>query len=65
MVSTYGHNRRNLVQLGQPVHAGEPIAEVGSRGESTGPHLHFQIEQAGEPINRVTFYQHRGLALCR
>jgi murein DD-endopeptidase MepM/ murein hydrolase activator NlpD len=65
VVSTYGHNHRNLVQLGQPVQAGQPIAEVGNRGESTGPHLHFQIEQAAEPINPIVFYQQRGLALCR
>jgi murein DD-endopeptidase MepM/ murein hydrolase activator NlpD len=47
------------------VHAGQPIAEVGNRGESTGPHLHLQIEHAGEPIDPAAFYQHRGLALCR
>lgn len=65
LVTTYGHNHRNLVRPGQPVHAGQPIAEVGDRGESTGPHLHFQIEHIGEPVDPATFYQHQSMALCR
>ncbi len=44
VVTTYGHNHRNHVHVGQNVHAGQPIAAVGNRGESTGPHLHFQLE---------------------
>jgi murein DD-endopeptidase MepM/ murein hydrolase activator NlpD len=47
VVTVYGHNNRNLVHPGQQVHTGQPIADVGDRGQSTGPHLHFQIEKGG------------------
>jgi hypothetical protein len=57
VVTVYGHNNVNLVQKGQMVLAGQPIAEVGDRGESTGPHLHFQIEVNGKPVDPLGFYQ--------
>lgn len=43
MYSTYGHNRRALVSRGQCVTKGQVIAEIGSLGYSTGPHLHFEL----------------------
>lgn len=56
-ITTYGHNYRNLVEPGQNVRAGQPIAEVGNRGQSTGPHLHFQIETSGQTVAPSRFYQ--------
>ncbi|WP_338595430.1 M23 family metallopeptidase [Saccharopolyspora sp. SCSIO 74807] len=65
VITTYGHNSRNLVQSGQQVHTGQQIAEVGNRGESTGPHLHFQIDINGRPTDPVAFYRkHSGAGLC-
>lgn len=57
VVTVYGHSNTNIVQKGQTVQAGQPIAEVGDRGESTGPHLHFQIEINGKPVDPVAFYR--------
>jgi murein DD-endopeptidase MepM/ murein hydrolase activator NlpD len=44
-VTVYGHMEKLLVQAGQVVHAGDEIALMGSEGESTGPHLHFEVHQ--------------------
>jgi len=46
-VTTYGHNDVNFVSKGQRVVAGQRIANVGSRGNSTGPHLHFEVDLPG------------------
>ena len=43
--SVYAHNRKNLTKEGQRVTQGQVIAEVGSTGRVTGPHLHFEIRK--------------------
>lgn len=51
LVTVYAHNKRNLVRDGQKVRAGETIAEVGSSGRSTGPHLHFEVRIGDKPVD--------------
>ncbi|PQM53112.1 M23 family peptidase [Mycolicibacter virginiensis] len=50
-VTLYGHINRSLVSVGERVMAGDQIAEMGNRGYSTGPHLHFEVLQNG--TNRI------------
>ena len=42
-VQVYGHMRYYSVHTGEIVHAGDQIAKVGDEGQSTGPHLHFEL----------------------
>jgi murein DD-endopeptidase MepM/ murein hydrolase activator NlpD len=47
-VTLYAHNNKILVHKGQRIEQGEQIAEMGTTGYSTGPHLHFEIRPNGE-----------------
>lgn len=52
--SLYAHLSVIAVQCGQSVNSMQQIGEVGSTGNSTGPHLHFEIRDAGfVPVNPV------------
>lgn len=62
--TVYGHINRSLVEEGERVQAGEEIAEMGNRGHSTGPHLHFEVWNAdGEKVNPLTWLLKHGLDL--
>lgn len=51
----YGHNSRLLVYAGETVKKGQVISLSGNTGESTGPHLHYEVRINGKPVNPVPF----------
>jgi murein DD-endopeptidase MepM/ murein hydrolase activator NlpD len=55
----YGHIRNGgiFVQEGQKVNRGDKIAEVGSTGDSTGNHLHFEVRKNQEAVNPLPYLQ--------
>jgi murein DD-endopeptidase MepM/ murein hydrolase activator NlpD len=55
-ITVYAHNSKLLVSNGQKVTQGQQIAEIGSTGYSTGPHLHFEIRPNGETaVNPIAY----------
>lgn len=51
LVTRYAHLNAFLIKQGQVVNAGTPIAEVGSTGRSTGPHLHFEVRAKDQAVD--------------
>lgn len=47
----YGHMKEVLVESGEVVNRGQTIGEMGSTGNSTGPHVHFEVRRDGELLN--------------
>ena len=52
----YAHNSELSVNVGQRVSGGQKIANVGSTGWSTGPHIHFEVISGGKRINSAPYY---------
>lgn len=55
VTTRYAHAFRLWVRPGQQVGEGQKIAEVGSTGKSTGPHLHFEVRYNGAPLNPMRY----------
>lgn len=61
-IQVYGHVEEMWVAPGQRVSAGEQIATMGNRGQSTGPHLHFEVrEPDGSSIDPIGWLQSNGV----
>ncbi len=54
-VTRYGHNKENIVKVGDAVKKGEAVALMGSSGRSTGPHVHFEVIRNGRPVDPVKY----------
>ncbi len=53
--TVYGHNSVNLVKKDQNIKKGSVIAKMGSTGNATGSHLHFEIRLSGKPVNPLSY----------
>jgi murein DD-endopeptidase MepM/ murein hydrolase activator NlpD len=53
-LSFYGHNQSILVEVGEKVRMGQPVAVSGNSGQSSAPHLHFEIRCRGKTIDPAT-----------
>jgi murein DD-endopeptidase MepM/ murein hydrolase activator NlpD len=65
-VTEYGHMFERFVAVGDSVTAGQRIASVGSEGQSTGPHLHFEVHLdggTGVGDDPLAYMSERGVAL--
>jgi murein DD-endopeptidase MepM/ murein hydrolase activator NlpD len=57
LITRYAHASKLYVKAGELVKRGQRIADVGSTGRSTGPHLHFEVRSGGVPVNPTRFLQ--------
>lgn len=56
-LTRYGHASRAAVAVGQQVVPGQVLGHVGMTGNTTGPHLHFEIHDSGERVNPLKYLQ--------
>ena len=55
LVTLYGHNSSLVASVGQTVSRGSVIAKVGSTGNSTGNHCHFEVRLNGSPVSPQSY----------
>lgn len=55
--TVYAHNRRNAVKMSQKVKRGDIVGYVGSTGNSTGPHVHYEVWEKGQNVNPRKYIQ--------
>lgn len=55
IMTLYAHNSRLSVKEGDSVKKGQKVAEIGSTGLSTGPHLHFEVRKNGKYVDPIPY----------
>ncbi len=54
-VTSYSHNKENLVRVGDKVARGQMIGRMGATGRTTGAHVHFEVLRDGRPVNPLPY----------
>lgn len=55
ITTRYAHCKKTLVKKGDLVTKGQILAEMGSSGRSTGPHVHYEVLKNGKPVNPLKY----------
>jgi len=55
LLTRYAHNDENLVDVGDLIRKGEPLARMGNTGRSTGPHVHFEVFKHGRAVDPSSY----------
>ena len=56
LATLYGHCSKLFVSEGQKIEKGTVIAQIGTTGLSTGPHLHFEVRKNGKPVDPMGYF---------
>jgi len=59
IITRYGHVSKVYVKPGQRIRRGEKLADVGSTGRTTGPHLHYEVVRNGITVNPIKYLSRR------
>lgn len=63
-IGVYGHINDSLVSVGQRIETGQQVATVGNRGNSTGPHLHYEVwESETAKVDPAAWLRARGVTI--
>jgi murein DD-endopeptidase MepM/ murein hydrolase activator NlpD len=62
VLTRYAHNSELVVKPGQRVKPGDLIAKVGSTGDSTGPHVHLELQINGKKVDPLPWLKARGIS---
>lgn len=57
MTSSFSHLNRAAVKEGQKISLSDTIGTIGQTGRTTGPHLHYRVEDRGQPVNPADIYE--------
>lgn len=55
IATLYGHNNALNIATGSRVRRGQQVAQAGSTGNSTGPHVHFEVRISGSPVDPMRY----------
>jgi murein DD-endopeptidase MepM/ murein hydrolase activator NlpD len=58
IISRYAHNSSVFVAEGEWVEAGQIISTIGTTGQTTGPHLHFELLVNGQAVDPLEYLEH-------